>query len=511
MEGQFRWGDNTSADLKLWLTGLNGEKYQRNPVYLHSPILKRSEFFQVMMSERWSSGKPTKISVTTSHNFDDYLKCIQFMYDEPVYFSNVEECLTLLSVASELLVDVCIKKCMQYLEAVRWNAEQEFQIRNVLSSLGLKPLPDLAARFDKEGVDHRILEHRMINLLFSFIKDGQATETNVENAQKYIMGIFEGNTSKDIKVCGGVLLREFKSAIGSFKFPTISLLFKFIEHCDGEILKAAYLAFCEDIQCTKRVREWNEVVKTSPSVFNNHVVKIPKYKYNHLEENVEVVIYTIIWFMKATGDGKIIISRASRISFLKTWLQIVKEFCYGKLDELPFKSSTVFSNALFLRSVFKFIEQCDEAVLKAAFIEFCEDPKFTEHMKAFIVFCEGAEFREKRSMCQEFREDVSFTITWFMQAIGDGKIIISRDSRISFLTTWLPIMAELCCERPRKLGQLERQLGELDKAAVNVVESLPLIDRRRICMLWTKVYKKYDIDIATPLTLFKCSHRNVKK
>ncbi|GLJ25394.1 hypothetical protein SUGI_0486140 [Cryptomeria japonica] len=64
-----------------------------------------------MMSERWSSGKPTKISVTTSHNFDDYLKSIEFMYGEHVYFSNIEECLAILSVASELLADDPINKC----------------------------------------------------------------------------------------------------------------------------------------------------------------------------------------------------------------------------------------------------------------------------------------------------------------------------------------------------------------------------------------------------------------
>ncbi|GLJ47984.1 hypothetical protein SUGI_1013250 [Cryptomeria japonica] len=89
------------------------------------------------MSERWASEKPNEIRVTTSHDFDDYLKCIQLMYGESVYITNVKECLAILSVASELLADECINECMQYLEAVRWSSEQESQIRDVLSSLAI--------------------------------------------------------------------------------------------------------------------------------------------------------------------------------------------------------------------------------------------------------------------------------------------------------------------------------------------------------------------------------------
>ncbi|GLJ47981.1 hypothetical protein SUGI_1013200 [Cryptomeria japonica] len=94
-EARLRFGDKASADLKLWLTGTNEETYEKNPVYLHSVILKRSEFFHVKMSERWSSDKPSEIRVT-SHNFNDYLKCIRLMHGELLYFSNFEECLAIL-------------------------------------------------------------------------------------------------------------------------------------------------------------------------------------------------------------------------------------------------------------------------------------------------------------------------------------------------------------------------------------------------------------------------------
>ncbi|GLJ47974.1 hypothetical protein SUGI_1013040 [Cryptomeria japonica] len=106
------------------------EIYERNLVYLHSTILEWSEFFQIKMSERFD--KTTDVRVVTSHDFEDFLKCIQLMYGERVYFSTVEECLAILLVASEMLVDDCIHKCQQYLEAVRWSVGQETQMRGLM-------------------------------------------------------------------------------------------------------------------------------------------------------------------------------------------------------------------------------------------------------------------------------------------------------------------------------------------------------------------------------------------
>ncbi|GLJ47983.1 hypothetical protein SUGI_1013240 [Cryptomeria japonica] len=368
-EPQLRFGALSSADVKLWLTGQNDRNYEGNPVFLHSVILKRSQFFVVKMSERWSSDKPTDIRVTTSHDFDFFLKCIQLMYDEPVYFSNIEECLAILLVASELLADDCINKCMQYLEAVRWSVEQESQIRDVLSSLGLKLLPDLTARLDKKDDNHIIFLEKIIDEMVSLIKDQQGR--NLETAEKYIADILKGNTCReDVEVCGRVLLKEFKSSIASYNFRTIRLLIHFITRCVGEILKAAFVALCED-------------------------------------------------------------------------------------------------------------------------------PKIMRYAMA-------------TSIDSGFNENIFYTVISFMQAIGDGKTTISRASRISLLTTWLPIMAEMCRKRvPYALYNSNlinpnlANLAKLDKAVLNVVESLPLVDRRSICVEWIRVYKKYDIDIAKPFTLFK--------
>ena len=79
----------------------------------------------------------------------------------------------------------------------------------------------------------------------------------------------------------------------------------------------------------------------------------------------------------------------------------------------------------------------------------------------------------------------------------EGNILISRASRVSLLTTWLPIMGKLIgCN-----NLVGDKFEELDNAVLKLVESLLPVEQKRICLLWTHVYILNKIDIATPLTL----------
>ncbi|GLJ47978.1 hypothetical protein SUGI_1013120 [Cryptomeria japonica] len=230
-EVKLRFGARNSADVKLWL--ISPEKiYERNPVYLHSTILERSEFFQIKMSERL--GKTTE----------------------------------------------------QYLEAVRWCVGQETQIRDVLSSLGLKPLLDLAARLDEDDDDHIVFVEGIIDQMVSLIRGRHQVTSNPVMAEKYLIGIFEETSSREVVevlVCGRVLLRQFKSCIGSRDLLGMRSLFKIIEHCEGEILEAAFMAFVENPEFTKHIKQlaWGSYQQCSEGAF-----------------------YIINCFMNTTGDRR---------------------------------------------------------------------------------------------------------------------------------------------------------------------------------------------------------------
>jgi hypothetical protein len=124
MADQLQFGDHRTADIKLQLIGTDGAEYQRNPVYLHSDVLRKSEFYDTLMSERWSSDKkrPLEIEITSRYCGQIYIKCIQLMYysyaGERLCFANVDEALAILPVASEILFRQCLEECMRYLNAV---------------------------------------------------------------------------------------------------------------------------------------------------------------------------------------------------------------------------------------------------------------------------------------------------------------------------------------------------------------------------------------------------------
>ncbi|GLJ17096.1 hypothetical protein SUGI_0295670 [Cryptomeria japonica] len=254
-----------------------------------------------------------------------------------------------------------IRVTISCIEAVRWSAVQECKIRRVLSSEGLKLKisPDLAARLSQDDdKDHLIFVEKSIQEMVTLIK-GSGSSKSRERVEKDLAGILDGNAPRDVvDVCGRVLLQEFKASINSRNIWTLKQLFKLIQHCNRGILEAALKAFCENTEFVRLIKGWNNGLETSEAVFD-----------------------IVVWFMKATGEGKILISRASRVSLLTTWLPIMGSF--------------------------------------------------TKH----------------RSLTCKF---------------------------------W-----------------------QLDNAVLKVVESLPQVDQKRICLLWAQVYSKNEIDIATPFTLSK--------
>ena len=96
VEAQF--GKESTSDIKLQLIVKDGAEYQRNPLYLHSDVLRKSsEFYDAFLSQRWSAEnkRPLEIKITSSHSGKIYIKCIHLMYysyaGKPLRFSNVDE------------------------------------------------------------------------------------------------------------------------------------------------------------------------------------------------------------------------------------------------------------------------------------------------------------------------------------------------------------------------------------------------------------------------------------
>ena len=74
--------------MKLHLLNEDGVEYKEtDPLYLHSQVLAKSEFYETKISNRLTFNKKPlliKINVKTSHSADNYTKCIQLMYSSRI-------------------------------------------------------------------------------------------------------------------------------------------------------------------------------------------------------------------------------------------------------------------------------------------------------------------------------------------------------------------------------------------------------------------------------------------
>ena len=108
MANQFlQMGDQNTADVKLQLLGQDGVKYEGiNPLYLHSHVLTKSEFYKRQLSSD-ERQLPIEIKVRTSHYGDNYIRCLELMY------SSSSQRLLFDSLALIILLTSCLRDIVQ--------------------------------------------------------------------------------------------------------------------------------------------------------------------------------------------------------------------------------------------------------------------------------------------------------------------------------------------------------------------------------------------------------------
>lgn len=324
-QGHCQFGE---ADVKLRLICSDGVEYQENPLYLHSTVLRKSEFYETMFSERWSSDKrPFEVELRCSHSVDKYIKCFEFMYSsqvaEGLFFSTVGEALAILPVASELLFHAYIEECMQYLNAMRWTDAQAAELRALISSQQIKTSPDLAARLgmspcNSDCVHLEMLDEYLPEMLFMIFNDIETDRTTVE---KYIVNYFRADVSPAVtEKCKSALLKEFRAnmdRIKSSNLPKSSIdssyallwLVRVSQRCDRKLFNIMLKLFCEDSGLRDSLAELYGVYDAYVASFQINAEPILTILINH--------------FLKAMVDGDIITTTSFRHSFLTNWLDII--------------------------------------------------------------------------------------------------------------------------------------------------------------------------------------------
>ncbi|GLJ58889.1 hypothetical protein SUGI_1482080 [Cryptomeria japonica] len=246
-----QFGATNSADVRLRIFGPNREEYDGNPLRLHSQTLQTSELFKALLSERWPS----------------------------LRFSNVDECLAILSVASELLVD---KQNNNYLEFVREN------IKAMLYFLSSCDCADDKQPIIREAVGKFILEN-----------------------------LQEDESSGIAEMCRHIILEEFKANIAiavtsntetnpaDEEHSYFALLWPFtlIERCDGTTMEGAVKILCEEMKVA-------------------HIIMQPQKHYTASRYR-KIMLPILLGCLDALANGKIIVKRKLRVGFLTIWLPVM--------------------------------------------------------------------------------------------------------------------------------------------------------------------------------------------
>eukprot|EP01018_Ginkgo_biloba_P012124 Gb_02110 [translate_table: standard] len=339
---QLMFGDEDTADVILRLVPLEGR--EPPPLYVHSHALRKSEFFEARLSERWSvAGDLQRIELTLNscRNVDNYMKCIKLMYSSKRFtFSSVQEALSTLEIASELLFNDCVKSCMEYLEAVPWTAENESQIRTSVSALQIQTSSDLAARLctpecvpDCKPVN---IMGEILSELLSLVSNGAPPKAR-EITKRVLQANDQLNTSPLFAdVNKSALFKELQSNLELLKSQLRKFANFFSWNSHQINVASSALRWLLDELFTLQIADM--AVKMFAEEQDLAQLMVTRIYQNPFTETLFSILVRLL---QALQNGEVICPRSVRLSLVTTWLPVIAKLTHD--DEYFIKDNELHS------------------------------------------------------------------------------------------------------------------------------------------------------------------------
>lgn len=318
------FGDKETADVILRLVPLEG--LEQPPLYVHSEALRRSEFFDARLSERWSFGggtQPIELTLSSCKNVENYVKCIQLMYSsKQLTFTSIQEALSILETASELLYIDCVNSCMQYLEAIPWTTESESQIQSSIMSLQMQVSPDLAVRLSTHGCtpDFKPVNTmgEILSELLSLVSNGAPSK-----ARDITKSVLRANDQLSISPAFAdvnklALFKELKNNLELVK----SQLQKFASFCtwNSHQINIASSAMCWLLDELFVLQIADMAVKMFAEEQDLAQLMVTRIYQNPFTETLFSILVRLL---QALRIGEVICPRSVRLSLVTTWLPVI--------------------------------------------------------------------------------------------------------------------------------------------------------------------------------------------
>lgn len=336
------FGDKETADVILRLVPLEG--LEQPPLHVHSQVLRRSEFFDARLSERWSFGggiQPIELTLNGCKNVENYVKCIQLMYSsKQLKFNSIQEALSILEIASELLFADCVNSCMQYLEAIPWTAESESQIRSSIMSLQLQLSPDLTVRLSTHGCTP---DFKPVNTMGEILRELLSLVSNgaPAKARDIAKRVLRANDHLSISPAFAdvnklALFQELQSNLELVK----SQLRKFASFFswNSHQINVASSALCWLLDELFVLQMADMAVKMFAEEQDLAQLMVTRIYQNPFTETLFSILVRLL---QALRTGEVICPRSVRLSLVTTWLPVIAKLTHD--DEYLIKDNELHS------------------------------------------------------------------------------------------------------------------------------------------------------------------------
>nr|PNR29420.1 hypothetical protein PHYPA_028113 [Physcomitrium patens] len=321
-----RYGDEGTADVILMLRPLQGPPLP--PLLLHSQALRRSEFFEARLSERWSvmsQGQPLEITLDKCVNPSTYVRCLQLLYVpnriKHTAFDDVQDALGILEVAAELLFHDCVGACMRYLEAVPWTVENETAIRECVASLHLQSSPDLAARLcAPEGAMRKPVDvmKDVLGELLALVTNGAPSKARDITERVLLANVHPSASSAFGGVNELALLKEFQGNLGQLKSQLRKFANFFSWNAHQVTLACSALRWLIDELFSLQIADM------SIKIFSEEQ-ELAQLMVSRVYQNpfTETLFQILVRMLQALHKGEVIAPRSVRLALISTWLPII--------------------------------------------------------------------------------------------------------------------------------------------------------------------------------------------
>lgn len=331
-------GDRSTSDVVVRLRTKDGRDEW---LYCHSHILtEQSKYFADRLSEKW----PT-CQILDSRNcvevfclestFDYHVNLLRLLYvitDIPTddLWNDVRTVLGILRVAFDLECKNIISACVNYLEAVPWEEDEEEEILKVIPHMGSEVEPILARL---QPVNSSLVRQIFLSALrvatlspFSNINDLKPSAQEqleymlVEDDDAPLL-MADAEIKLEVNECVKSLLKTFNSLLEIVLDPV---------HSDGKERNMQVLVFClTDLAWMCRILKRLETMKEFVSNWidaSNKIVNVVEQESvaSEIIDTRVGIVEVLAKVLEAIKHGSVILPTSKRLHMVKVWLPFVR-------------------------------------------------------------------------------------------------------------------------------------------------------------------------------------------